>query len=101
MPQTEAHSESSNQLTRYVEHPGRRRAIRAGRRNLAWGVAFLFAAACVCGISLFVGGPRAVIPPILFLACFTVLWVLARMKVFSQRNGVFFGLAVTALLGAS
>jgi hypothetical protein len=101
MPQTEAHPDSSTQLTRYVEHPGRRRAIRAGRRNLAWGVAFLFAALCICGIALFVGGPRAVLPPMLFLACFTVLWVLARMKVFSQRNGVFFGLAVTALLGAS
>jgi hypothetical protein len=101
MPQTEAHSESSTQLTRYVDHPGRRRAIRAGRRNLAWGVAFLFAALCICGIALFVGGSRAVLPPMLFLACFTALWVLARMKVFSQRNGVFFGLAVTALLGAS
>jgi len=101
MPQTEAHSEESTQLTRYVEHPGRRRAIRAGRRNLAWGVAFLFAALCICGIAIFVGGPRAVIPPLLFLASFTVLWVLARMKLFSQRNGVFFGLAVTAILGAS
>ena len=101
MPQTEAQSESTSQLTRYVEHPGRRRAIRAGRRNLAWGVAFLFAALCICGIALFVGGPRAVLPPMLFLSCFTALWVLARMKVFSQRNGVFFGLAVTALLGSS
>jgi hypothetical protein len=39
--------------------------------------------------------------PILFLGCFTALWVLARMKVFAQRNGVFFGLAVTVLFGAS
>jgi hypothetical protein len=88
-------------LTRYVEHPGRRRAIRSGRRNLAWGVAFLFAAACICGIAVYVGGPRALLPPVLFLGCFTALWVLARMKVFSQRNGVFFGLTVAVLLGAS
>jgi hypothetical protein len=101
MPQTEAHSETSAQLTRYVEHPGRRRAIRAGKRNLAWGVAFLFAAVCICGIGLYVGGPRALLVPILFLGCFTALWVLARMKVFAQRNGVFFGVAVTVLLGAS
>jgi hypothetical protein len=101
MPQTEAQSETNTQLTRYVEHPGRRRAIRAGRRNLAWGVAFLFAAVSICGIALFVGGPRALFIPILFLGCFTTLWVLARMKVFGQRNGVFFGVAVTVLLGAS
>lgn len=101
MPQTEAQTESNAQLTRYVEHPGRRRAIRAGRRNLAWGVAFLFSALCICGIALYVGGPRALLPPIMFLGCFTALWVLARMKVFSQRNGVFFGLTVTVLLGAS
>jgi hypothetical protein len=101
MPQTEAHSETSAQLTRYVEHPGRRRAIRAGRRNLAWGVAFLFAAVSICGIALYVGGARALLIPILFLGCFTALWVLARMKVFAQRNGVFFGVAVTVLLGAS
>jgi hypothetical protein len=101
MPQTEAQSEPSTQLTRYVDHPGRRRAIRSGRRNLAWGVAFLFAAVCICGIALYVGGARALLAPLLFLICFTALWVLARMKVFSQRNGVFFGLTVAVLLGAS
>lgn len=101
MPQTEANPESNTQLTRYVEHPGRRRAIRAGRRNLAWGVAFLVATLCICGIAVYVGGPRALLPPLLFLGCFTALWILARMKIFGQRNGVFFGLTVTVLLGAS
>jgi len=31
---------------------------------------------------------------------FTTLWVLAKLKIFSQRNGVFFSLAVVAMLGA-
>jgi hypothetical protein len=88
-------------MIRYVEHPGRRRAIRAGRRNLMWGVAFLVAALSVFGIALYVGGARAVLPPAFFLACFTALWVLTRMKVFSQRNGVFFAISVVVLLGAS
>jgi hypothetical protein len=99
MPQTEE-IYSNTTLTRYVEHPGLRRAIRAGRRNLAWGIAFLIAALSVGGIALFVGGPRALVPPALFLVCFTALWVLARIKVFSQRNGVFFAIAVVLLLGA-
>lgn len=102
MPQTDAsYSSSSAPLTRYVEHPGRRRAWRAGRRNLAWGVAFLVAALLVFAMAFYVGGPQTILPPLFFLASFTVLWVLARMKIFGQRNGVFFAMAVIALLGAS
>ncbi len=86
--------------TRYVEHPARRRAWRAGQRNLAWGAAFLFAALSVLGIAFFLGGPRAIAAPALCLLAFTALWVLARMKIFGQRNGVFFALAVVAMIGA-
>ena len=86
--------------TRYVEHPARRRAWRAGQRNLAWGAAFLFAALSVLGIAFFLGGPRAIVAPVLCVLAFTALWVLARMKIFGQRNGVFFALAVVALIGA-
>lgn len=91
---------SPNQPPRFVEHPGRRRAWRAGQRNLAWGVAFLFAALSVLGIALFIGGARAMLPMLLCVLSFTALWVLARMKIFGQRNGVFFSLAIIALLGA-
>lgn len=52
------------------------------------------------GIAFFLGGGRAVAAPVLCLLAFTALWVLARMKVFGQRNGVFFALAVVALIGA-
>lgn len=91
---------STIQPTRYVDHPVRRRAWRAGRRNLAWGVAFLFAALSVLGIALFMGGARALLPALAALVSFTTLWVLARLKIFAQRNGVFFSLAIIALLGA-
>lgn len=86
--------------TRFVEHPARRRAWRAAQRNLAWGVAFLFAAVSVASVALFIGGARALMPLLIGLISFTTLWVLARMKIFGQRNGVFFSLAIVALLGA-
>jgi len=86
--------------TRYVEHPGRRRAWRAAQRNLAWGIAFLFAALSVISVAIFIGGARAILPLFICMLSFTALWVLARMKIFAQRNGVFFSLAIIALLGA-
>jgi hypothetical protein len=86
---------------RFVEHPARRRAWQAGQRNLAWGTAFFFAAVSVLGIALFIGGARAALPAVFCMLAFMVLWVLARMKVFGQRNGVFFALSVMALIGAT
>lgn len=86
--------------TRYVEHPARRRAWRAAQRNLAWGIAFLFAALSVISVAIFIGGARAILPLFICMLSFTALWVLARMKIFAQRNGVFFSLAIIALLGA-
>jgi hypothetical protein len=38
---------------------------------------------------------------VLCLITFTILWVLARVRVFHQRNGVFFAAALVCLLGAS
>jgi len=55
----------------------------------------------VLGIALFIGGARAALPAVFCLIAFTVLWVLARMKIFGQRNGVFFALSIIALIGAS
>jgi hypothetical protein len=94
---SETHSAAT---PRYIEHPARKRAWRAARRNLGWGVAFLIAALGVLGVALMLGGPRAILPLVFVLLSFTTLWVLARLKVFAQRNGVFFSLAVVALLGA-
>lgn len=91
---------TTSQQPRFVEHPARRRAWRAAQRNLAWGVAFLFAALSVVSVAVFIGGPRAMLPLFICVLSFTALWVLARMKIFAQRNGVFFSLAIIAMLGA-
>lgn len=91
---------TASQPTRYVEHPARRRAWRAAQRNLAWGTAFIFAALSIVSVAAFIGGPRALLPLFIGVLSFTALWVLARMKIFAQRNGVFFSLAIIALLGA-
>src|SRR4051794_10006207 len=93
-------SSSPKPPTRFVEHPARRRAWRYAQRNLAWGAAFLFAALGLLGVALYIGGPAAMLPPVLCMLSFTALWILARLKIFSQRNGVFFSLAIVALLGA-
>jgi hypothetical protein len=53
------------------------------------------------GIALFIGGATAALPAVFCLLAFTVLWVLARLKIFGQRNGVFFALSVIALMGAA
>ena len=90
----------SSSPPRYVDHPARRRAWRHGQRNLAWGVAFLFAALSLVGVAIFVGGPGALLPLLFCGLSFTTLWVLAKLKIFAQRNGVFFSLAVVALIGA-
>jgi hypothetical protein len=86
---------------RYVDLPHRRRTVRAGRRNLLWGAALLFTALFILALAVLIGGSRAVLWPMVSLLTFAVLWVLARLKVFHEQNGVFFALALVALLGAS
>ncbi len=83
---------------RYIDLPVRRER-GAGRRNLAWGVALLGLAALLLGPALLHGGGRALGLVAASLASMTALYVLARMRVFRQRNGVFLGIAVVSLLG--
>ena len=93
-------SEDGDYAARYIDLPPRRRAGRAGRRNLLWGAALLFAALLVLAFAVLVGGPRAVLWPFVALITFTALWVLARLQIFRQRHGVFLALAVVALLSS-
>ena len=93
-------SESDEFAPRYVDLPQRRHAVRAGRRNLFWGIALLCAALLVLVFAVLLGGPRAVLWPLVSMLTFTALWVLARLKIFRQRNGVFFALALVTLLGS-
>jgi len=71
-----------------------------GPRNLAWGVVTLFLALVLVGASLFVVGPRALLPLVVCLLTFTALFVLARMHVFRQRNGGFLALGIVSIFGA-
>lgn len=86
---------------RYVEVPRRRRAQVAAERNLKWGLALLLLAAGLIGAALIISGPRALLPIVVCLVTLTILWALARLHVFHQRNGVFFATAVVCLLGAA
>ncbi len=85
---------------RYVDVPRRRRAQVSAERNLKWGLAVFLLALGIAGAALIVSGPRALLPLVVCLITFTILWVLARLRVFHQRNGVFFAAALTCLLGA-
>ena len=86
---------------RYVDVPRRRRAQLAAERNLKWGLAVLLLSLGLIGAALIVSGPRALVPIVICLVTLTILWTLARLRVFHQRNGVFFATALVCLLGAS
>jgi hypothetical protein len=86
---------------RYVEVPRRRRAQLAAERNLKWGLAVLLLSLGLIGAAIIVSGPRALVPIVICLVTLTILWALARLRVFHQRNGVFFATALVCLLGAT
>lgn len=85
---------------RYVEVPARRYALRTGRRNLLWGSAFLAGAVFITALGVLIAGPGVLLWPLAAMLTFTGLWVLARMRMFQQRNGVFFSVALIGLLAA-
>ena len=86
---------------RYVDVPRRRRAQLAAERTLKWGLAILCVALGLIGAALIVSGPRALVPIVICLVTLTILWTMARLRVFHQRNGVFFATALVCLLGAA
>ena len=86
---------------RYLDIPRHRRAQLAAERNLKWGLAILLLSLGLVGAALIVSGPRALVPVVICLVTLTILWTMARLRVFHQRNGVFFATAIVCLLGAS
>jgi hypothetical protein len=84
-----------------VDVPRHRRVQLAAARNLTWGLAILLLSLGLIGAALIFSGSRALIPLALCLITFTLLWVLARVRLFHQRNGVFFAAALVCLLGSS
>ena len=100
-PRVEGAPAASEFEPRYVDVPRRRRAQLAAERNLKWGLAVLLLALGLIGAALIVSGPRALVPIVICLVTLTILWTMARLRVFHQRNGVFFATALVCLLGAS
>ena len=86
---------------RYVDVPRHRRAQLAAERNLKWGLAVMLLALGLIGAALIVSGPRALVPVVICLVTFTILWTMVRLRVFHQRNSVFFAAALVCLLGAT
>ena len=86
---------------RYVDVPRHRRAQLAAERNLKWGLAVMLLALGLVGAALIVSGPRALVPVVICLVTFIILWTMARLRVFHQRNSVFFAAALVCLLGAT
>ncbi|MDQ3622686.1 MAG: hypothetical protein M3463_09385 [Verrucomicrobiota bacterium] len=86
---------------RYVDAPRFRAASAAGSRNLKLGV-FLSLVALTLGVlGVIVTGPRALLPLLICLGTFLILWLLTRLRLFRQRNGVFVALMVVCMLGAT
>lgn len=100
-PRPDAGRSDADFEPRYIEVPRRRRAQLAAERNLKWGLAVLLLALGLVGAAIIVSGPRALVPLVLCLVTFTILWAMARLRVFHQRNGVFFSAAMVCLLGAA
>ena len=100
-PRAEGGLPQSEFEPRYVDVPRRRRAQLAAERNLKWGLAVLLLSLGLIGAAIIVSGPRALVPIVICLVTLTILWAMARLRVFHQRNGVFFATAMVCLLGAS
>ena len=100
-PRLESDSVQGEFEPRYVDVPRRRRAQLAAERNLKWGLAVLLLSLGLVGAALIVSGPRALVPIVICLVTLTILWTLARLRVFHQRNGVFFATTLVCLLGAT
>ena len=84
-------------VPRYVELPARR---RHRDRNLGWGVASGVTALVLIALAVLLSGPPALLAPAVAVMTFTVLWILARLRLFRQRNGVFLALGLVCLFGA-
>lgn len=71
-----------------------------GPRNLFFGSAALFLAVLLLALGIFLSGGKVALTLVTCLLTFAALFVLARLHILRQRNGVFLALAVICLLGA-
>jgi len=93
-------SEERDFVPRYVALPPRREQGN-GRRNLVGGVILLVVAVLLLAWAVRIAGSTAGFTVAVCLATATLLHVMARSRLFRQRNGVFVGWASVFLLGVS
>jgi len=84
---------------RYVEVPVFR-PRDSGQRNLAWGGLTLILGLGLFVVAIVLVGPKAVLCLLACLLTLAVVFVLARLRVFRQRNGGFLAIALVVLVGA-
>ena len=84
---------------RYVEVPVFR-PRDSGRRNLAWGGLILILGLALFVVAIVLVGQKAVLCLLACLLTLSAVFVLARLRVFRQRNGGFLAIAVVVLVGA-
>ncbi len=85
-------------VPQYVHLPTRPKP--PGVRNLQLGLVFIGLALVLLVVASLLSGTRALLPLAACLLAFTLLWVLARLHVFHQRNGVFLAVGMVCLLGS-
>ncbi|HEV7403224.1 MAG TPA: hypothetical protein VGO11_09870 [Chthoniobacteraceae bacterium] len=91
-------SEEVEYTPRYVALP-RQWERGHGRRNLVGGVVVLVVAVLFLGWALWLAGPGAIFIVAACLATATLLHVMARSRLFRQRNGAFVAWSGVCLLG--
>lgn len=91
-------SEEAEYVPRYVALPHRRERGH-GRRNLIGGVILLVLTVLFLAWALWLAGPGAIFTVAACLATATLLHVMARARLFRQRNGAFVAWAGVCLLG--
>ena len=92
-------SEERDFKPRYVALPERKEVSTQGRRNLVIAIVALGCAAVLLGVAIYLAGAAALMDLAGCLATATLLYIMARARLFRQRNGALLAWAGVALLG--
>ncbi len=99
LPKPDPTQEAGEFVPQYIDLPPRRKT--AATKNLQIGAVLLGVALNLGLCGNYLAGSRALLPLVSCLAAFTLLWVLARVRLFRQGNGVFLAIGMICLLGTT